>query len=81
MRTELLLRGTIHWDQQEYLRRAQGHKCLSFGSIPAQQARGEAEYREVPESWRTSWTPTKALCNAEKLIVDQKVNYFARLEA
>ena len=76
----LILRGTIHWDQQEYRRRAQGHKCISFGSIPDGQAKGEPEYREVPDSWRTSWTPCKRLCNAEQTTIEQKVNYFARLE-
>jgi hypothetical protein len=76
----LIIRGTIHWDQQEYRRRAQGHKCISFGPIPESQARGEPGYQEVPDSWRTSWTPTKMTNNAEKAGIQQKIRYFETLE-
>lgn len=76
-----ILRGTIHWDQNEYRRRAIGHKCISFGPIPENQARGESGYREVPLSWRTTRIPKKSLCNAEKKTVEQKVKYFERLQA
>jgi len=71
---DLILRGSIHWDQQEYRRRSIGCQCLSFGIIPTGRAHGEPREKTMAGDRSRGVNPAESV----RVHLERTVSYFER---